>query len=732
VRQVHPGLAASRGRRFAAIRDVPSEPPLWLRREVPAVLLLALAFLSLLVLLVPGGWVGSSWHVVLQLLLGRGAPLAPLVLAAFGAGLLRQRLDDGYQLAGGEAAGWLATFLSALGLLQTVGEAADPLGQSAGGALGWLLRTVLAGALGAPGATAVIVALGLAGTALALALTPAALARWVGASFGRLFASLDGRLPRRRGTPAPAATPLEPRPVSKPVIRRPAPGQAVAVTPSPPEGGWELPPLTLLHSDAGGELSQAEISRKVELIERALADFDVAVRVVEINPGPTVTQFGLEPGFRERRDKRGVVVRREKIKVSEITSLANDLALALAAPSIRIEAPVPGREFVGVEVPNSTTALVNLQRLITTTAFQKTKTKSRLAVALGEDVSGQAVAADLARMPHLLIAGQTGSGKSVCVNSIIACLLLHTTPDELRLILVDPKRVELTGYNDVPHLLRPVVVEADKVVSVLKWVVHEMEERYKLFERTGVRNVDGYNKLAEKRPDLEPLHYIVLIVDELADLMMLAPDEVERSICRLAQLARATGIHLIIATQRPSVDVITGLIKANFPTRISFAVASQVDSRTILDTVGAEKLLGRGDMLYLPQEAPKPIRLQGTYVSDEEIDGIVEWWKRQGPPSYVEKLVQAESYVPGADDEPDELYGKAVELAEQYTRVSASLLQRKLRIGYSRAARLMDRLEEEGVVGASEGGRSREVLRRDEGEAAGGEDAGEPGQGKDG
>jgi S-DNA-T family DNA segregation ATPase FtsK/SpoIIIE len=370
---------------------------------------------------------------------------------------------------------------------------------------------------------------------------------------------------------------------------------------------------------------------------------------------------------------------------------------------------------------------VNLQRLVTSTQFQKVRVKSKLALALGEDVSGQSVASDLAKMPHLLIAGQTGSGKSVCVNSIIACLLLHTTPDELRLILVDPKRVELTGYNDVPHLLRPVVVEADKVVSVLKWVVHEMEERYKLFEKLGVRNIDGYAKLAEKRPDLQPMHYIVLIVDELADLMMLAPDEVERLICRLAQLARATGIHLIIATQRPSVDVITGLIKANFPTRISFAVASQVDSRTILDSVGAEKLLGKGDMLFLPQEAPKPIRLQGTWVSDEEIEGIVDWWKQQGAPSYVEQLVKAESYVPGADDEPDELYDRAVEIAEEYTRVSASLLQRKLKVGYTRAARLLDRLIDEGVVGSTDGGRSYEVLHKDERDPDGGEPSAEPG-----
>jgi S-DNA-T family DNA segregation ATPase FtsK/SpoIIIE len=353
------------------------------------------------------------------------------------------------------------------------------------------------------------------------------------------------------------------------------------------------------------------------------------------------------------------------------------------------------------------------------------RTKTMLAVALGEDVSGQPTAADLARMPHLLIAGATGSGKSICINAIISCLLLQATPDDVRLILVDPKRVELTTYNDVPHLLRPVVVDADKVVGVLKWVVHEMDERYRAFEQHGVRNIEGFNKLAgssgrsrSKSPDdmtetrpsaLEPLPYIVVVIDELADLMMLAPDETERLICRLAQLARATGIHLVVATQRPSVDVITGLIKANFPTRISFAVSSQIDSRTILDTPGAEKLLGRGDMLYMPTDAMKPIRLQGVFVSDEEIEQLVNHWKSLGPPRYVDDLV---NLPPDGDGEPevDELFDRAVELARETSRVSASFLQRRLRIGHNRAARLMDQLEEHGVLPGPDDGKGHEVL----------------------
>ena len=690
------------------------EPPVWLRREVPGVLLIGLAALSMLAVVVPGGWVGSSWSLVLQYLFGDASVLVPVVLAAFGAALWRLRLDPSFSFPRHEAIGWIVLFFGLLGLLQSAGDSLAPYGQPISGAIGRLLRVGLVDALGERGALLTMFAICIAGLGLAVSLSPLRL-------LGRLWSfllhilrlaalSVVG-LVRHRVRSAPRAVAVGPaRTPANPVIRRPGEEYA-ALAATPPRDGWELPPPTLLRSEEGGQLSPVEITKKAEQIERALAEFDVPVRVTEVNPGPTVTQFGLEPRFRERRDKRGNVVKREKVKVAEIVSLQNDLALALAASTIRVEAPVPGREFVGVEVPNSTASLVNLGRLIASTTFQKVHAKARLAVALGEDVSGRAVAADLARMPHLLIAGQTGSGKSICINSIIACLLMHTTPDELRLILVDPKRVELTTYNEVPHLLRPVLVDPEKVVSVLKWTVHEMEERYKLFEASGVRNIDGYSKLAATEPELEPLPYIVLIIDELADLMMIAADDVERLICRLAQLARATGIHLVVATQRPSVDVITGLIKANFPTRISFAVASQVDSRTILDSPGAEKLLGRGDMLYLPQEAPKSIRLQGTFVSDDEITMIVDWWKRQGPPAYVEKLVQAETFF-GSEDEPDELYGQAVEVSRSFKRVSASLLQRRLRVGYARAARLIDQMEESGAIVPTDNGRSWEIVEQ--------------------
>ncbi len=507
------------------------------------------------------------------------------------------------------------------------------------------------------------------------------------------------RASRRPETPKPALAP--PKPSARSDAAKP-------VRVGPP-GNWQLPPVTLLHAPAGaGELSQAEIRQKVRLIEETLADFGVQARVLEVNPGPTVTQFGLEPGFHERYDRNGELLRREKVKVSEITSLANDLALALAAPSIRIEAPVPGRTVVGIEVPNSTSSLVSLRGIIETPPFQKMKAKSKLAIALGQDVSGQPIVADLARMPHVLIAGATGSGKSVCINSIVASLLLHCTPDELRLLMIDPKRVELTTYNDIPHLLTPVVVEVERAVGTLTLMLREMEARYKKFEQAGVRDIDRFNKQVG-RNNREALPYIVVIIDELADLMMMAPEDIERTLCRLAQMARATGIHLVVATQRPSVDVVTGLIKANIPTRISFAVTSQVDSRTILDTVGAEKLLGRGDMLYMPTDAAKPYRLQGTYVSDEEIEEVVGFWKAQGMVNYVEAFTNA-TVDQGSDGASDELYGKAVELARQHSRISTSLLQRRLRVGYARAARLVDMMEEAGIVGPSEGGKSREVL----------------------
>ncbi|MDP9382454.1 MAG: DNA translocase FtsK [Chloroflexota bacterium] len=451
--------------------------------------------------------------------------------------------------------------------------------------------------------------------------------------------------------------------------------------PAPRQDGWLLPPITLLEVSPDVEVSEADAHQQAKVIEDTLASFGVQARVREINPGPTVTQFALEPGM--------------GTKVARITSLQNDLALALAAPSIRMEAPVPGQSRLGLEIPSGQPTTVRLRDVMDSGAFHNSKGKLKLA--LGRDVTGRAVVGDLVRMPHLLIAGATGAGKSVCLNSIIAGFLFQHTPDELRFLMVDPKMVELKTFDGVPHLVWPVVTEVEKVVGILKYAVGEMERRYKEFSELGIRNLDGYNRKreAEGEPKLTRL---VVIIDELADLMMAAPEEVEASICRLAQMARAVGIHLILATQRPSVDVLTGLIKANFPSRIAFAVSSQIDSRVILDMPGAERLLGRGDMLFLGPDSAKPMRVQGTFVSDEEIEAVVAYWKDLQPAEYdpeVGKLLEAESRK-SENPHEDPLYAQALELAQTHGRLSTSLLQRKLRIGYNRAARLMDALKDSG------------------------------------
>jgi len=473
--------------------------------------------------------------------------------------------------------------------------------------------------------------------------------------------------------------------------------------------GWRLPPIDILDSTPEVEFGQADNMQRAKLIEEALASYGVEAKVVQINAGPTVTQFGVEPGWDRKtreireRDKDGNVkvrleeVSKTRVKVERITSLANDLALALAAPSIRIEAPVPGKSMVGIEVPNTILGLVSLRGVIETNVFQKLKSRSKLTLALGKGAGGEAAAGDLSRMPHLLIAGATGSGKTVCLSSTICCLLVHNTPNDVKLFMIDPKRVELTVFNGIPHLATPVIVDTNKAISILRWLNQEMDKRYQKLATAGARNIEGYNK--NKGGD-EKLPYLVLIIDELADLMMAAFDEVEHTLCRLAQLARATGIHLIVATQRPSVDVVTGLIKANFPTRISFAVTSQVDSRTILDMGGAEKLLGRGDMLYMPTEAAKPKRLQGCYVSDAERERLVYFWSSQRREEAamlgIEELALPPTGARGGFPE-DPLLDAARQLAKEHMHISTSFLQRRLRIGYPRAARLMEQLEEEGI-----------------------------------
>ena len=472
--------------------------------------------------------------------------------------------------------------------------------------------------------------------------------------------------------------------------------------------GWRLPPIDILDDITEKEPGQADNTLRARKIEEALKSYGVTGKVVQINAGPTVTQFGVEPGWdiktREikERDKDGNVqtrveeVSRTRVKVDRITSLGNDLALALAASSIRIEAPVPGKAIIGIEVPNTVSAAVSLRGVIETSVFQKLAVKSKMTLALGKGAGGEAGVADLTKMPHLLIAGATGSGKTVCLNAIIACLLMQNTPDELRFIMIDPKRVELTPYNSIPQLAVPVIVSIDKAIEALRWLNQEMDNRYQELAKAGVRNIEGYNKT---RSGKNKMPYLVLVIDELADLMMAGFDEVEHILCRLAQLARAIGIHLVVATQRPSVDVVTGLIKANFPTRLSFAVTSQVDSRTILDSVGAEKLLGKGDMLYAPTDAAKPKRLQGCFVADAEIERLVYFWSSQNFSEVTPLKIEAmpASSVPGSHEPPkDALLEEARKIAEEHGgQISTSFLQRKLQIGYPRAARLKELLDEE-------------------------------------
>ncbi|GAX90589.1 FtsK/SpoIIIE family DNA translocase [Effusibacillus lacus] len=458
---------------------------------------------------------------------------------------------------------------------------------------------------------------------------------------------------------------------------------------------YELPSLSLLEAPygprSGGDRKDLE-SNALKLQE-TLASFGVQVKVTEAHRGPTVTRYEIQPAV--------------GVKVSRIVNLADDLALALAARDIRIEAPIPGKAAVGIEVPNREVAIVTLREVIESTEFQTAP--SKLSIALGRDISGAPIVGNLAKMPHLLVAGATGSGKSVCINGIITSILYKAKPSEVKFIMIDPKMVELNVYNGIPHLLAPVVTDPRRAAYALKKVVQEMEQRYELFAKEGTRNMEGYNAVLTERGQ-QPLPFIVVIIDELADLMMVAPGDVEDAICRLAQMARAAGIHLILATQRPSVDVITGVIKANIPSRIAFAVSSQMDSRTILDMGGAERLLGRGDMLYLPVGESKPIRIQGAFLSDTEVERLVSYAKEQQAAAYHLDLSATKEESSSEEGDLDSLFWEAVKLVVESEQASVSMVQRRLKVGYSRAARLIDQMEDRGIVGPFEGSKPREVL----------------------
>jgi S-DNA-T family DNA segregation ATPase FtsK/SpoIIIE len=484
---------------------------------------------------------------------------------------------------------------------------------------------------------------------------------------------------------------IMPKPTSKP---KPAAVKAAKVEPRV-VGDYKLPSLELLDSPAREpeNIFGENLEESARILEDTLRDFGIESKVIDISKGPVITRYELQPA--------------PGVKVNRITSLSDDIALTMKATTVRIVAPIPGKSCVGIEVPNADTSMVFLKEILESSEYQKMAASSKLAMALGKDISGRAVVTDLGDMPHLLIAGTTGSGKTVCVNSLIMSMIYNATPEELKFLMVDPKMVELAIYNGLPHLLCPVVTDAKKVSGALGWVVSEMEARYKMLAKMTVRNIQAFNQKSE-----EKLPYIVVIIDELADLMMIAQEDIENAITRLAQLSRAVGIHMILATQRPSVDVVTGVIKANFPARISFKVASKVDSRTVLDMNGADKLLGKGDMLFLEPGSPKPIRAQGTFLTDPEIEKVVNFIKSQQEPVYDNEILeQQKKSVSGRGGfEKDEFFDEAVSMVLETGQASVSMLQRRLRLGYTRAARIIDAMEEEGIVGQFRGSKPREIL----------------------
>ncbi len=692
--------------------------------DAAVVLLLALALLTLLGLAgVTSGALIDPWVYTLRRGIGYGSFLIVLALASSGWMLARpqQRIAWGRIL-------WLELaaffFLSALSLLGGFSIENAEQGRD-GGYVGWALGYLFSALLGDLGRN-IVIFFGLLLTSLmGFHLLPKIEALlWKIAGEKPDAAPEDfSRLPV---SPAEAEknNPLNPPPASaaaparKPALPLPAQFRKNFKLPEKTEEkpatilprSDRLPPFNLLFGEQNTRPDERQINLTAGLIEKTLDEFGIPVKVIGFRIGPTITQFAVQPGFIK---KPGLTAEDEKqlfkVRVAQIAALQKDLALALSAERLRIEAPVPGKPYVGIEVPNARSSVVRLRALLESEAFAKTS--APLTVSLGRDVSGAPLIADLARMPHLLIAGSTGSGKSVFITALAACLAMNNAPEDLRLVMIDAKMVELIRFNGLPHLLGKVETDVNRITGVLRWVVAEMEHRYRLLEGAHARDLDSYNQKRAARKDGAPaLPRMVVIVDELADLMMSAPEQTEHTLVRLAQMARATGIHLVVATQRPSTDVVTGLIKANFPARLAFSVASNIDSRVILDTPGAETLLGRGDLLFLNPEVGNPIRAQGVYVTDQEIERLVAFWQKMAPTAT--DLAPWEALLQEPEEGGDDaLLEQAIEIVRQSQRANASLLQRKLRIGYPRAARLLDQLEEMGIVSESQGGgKDREVL----------------------
>ncbi|MEZ4515864.1 MAG: DNA translocase FtsK 4TM domain-containing protein [Chloroflexota bacterium] len=688
------------------------------RREIVGLVLFLLGVITLLALagLTQAEWL-VWWTKLLRQILGWGAFVVALVVAAAGIHLMLKRINHPYdihpkQIIGGELLLFLLLAFSHLIGGRTL---ADALNGHGGGLVGWALSQPLVDFLGP--FLAALVYLGLLAVAGMLILDVTwsdiiASLNVASQSLSSWADRIEADIPDEDDEPEGYVdvTVVRDLPETTPA-RTVVPAQLTAEPkPARQRRSKLLPSIDILEKGGTMGLSRSEVQWKTQRIEETLYDFGLPARVVEVRRGPAVTQFGVEPGYVERPGPDGEI-KMQKVRVSQIAGLQRDLTLALEVSRLRIEAPVPGRSVVGIEVPNNEVSLVHLRDMIESPYFRELN--SPLAVGLGTDVSGSAVVIDLAKLPHLLIAGTTGSGKSVLINAFITNLVFNNTPDKLKLVMIDPKKVEFMRFNGLPHLIGKVEVDADRAVGVLRWLTAEMDRRYELFSAVGARNLGGYNrKVGKGNGEQQPLPMIGVFIDELADLMHIYPGDVERSLCRLAQMARATGIHLVVATQRPSTDVITGLIKANFPARLSFAVASGTDSRVILDTVGADQLLGRGDMLFLAPDASGPKRIQGVFVSDGEIDRIVAHWHTVMPDHVPgeapwEPLIAKYALL----DETDTLLEAAVDLAKKHDNLSVSFLQRRLRLGYPRAARLMEHLYEMGLVeDPKSGGKTRRTL----------------------
>ena len=685
-------------------------------RDAIGVALVAFAIMSLLAIWkITEGTLLTPFASLLKLWFGWGSFIVIFALAYFGSSLLQR---DGGDIHWGRLISIEIASLLTLGLVAIL-KGNDLIRAEAGldgGRLGWGLATLAWQSLGQVWGTLILVILW---------------AFMIMIGFG-LWTRLEEWLLQVAGEASPIvlespiSVPAEVQKDEQPVKSAAAPKKKTQ--PLPPEfrtslksvdkkeekstkaltRAEDLPPLQILLAETAVRADERTINQTAGLIMKTLAEFGIPATVIGYRVGPSVTQFAVQPGFIKKPGSDEDDALQMKVRVAQIASLEKDIALALSAQRLRIEAPVPGKPYVGIEVPNTHSSVVRLKTLLESEAFNKVG--APLTVAIGRDVSGHPLIADLSRMPHLLIAGATGSGKSVCITSIAACLAMNNSPEDLRMVMIDSKMVELIRFNGLPHLYGKVETNLERILGVLRWVVVEMEHRYRLLESAHARDLDSYNRKVTRKADGKALPRIVVMIDELADLMMSAPDVTEHNLVRLAQMARATGIHLVVATQRPSTDVVTGLIKANFPARLAFAVASGIDSRVILDYTGAESLLGRGDMLFLNPEVGNPVRAQGVMITDMEIERIISHWQKNSdgtedtPP--WEKLLQE----PG-EGEDDGLVEQAISIVRQSQRASASLLQRRLRVGYPRAARLLDQLEEMGIVGPSQGGgKEREVL----------------------